>query len=593
MTTELATSKQDFIGATILRNKLEAVVAEMEATLINTAYSATIGTARHCATGLVTEQGQLIAISNPLYLYVIPCSARAVIDRFQYDLSSEDVLLTNDPYGGGTQIQTFTLVAPFSLGDSISLYLVVSGRTEDFGGNLRGGLNPSATEIWAEGARCPPVRLVKEGKVRKDLLKTLSLNTRNPIAFGLDVDAMLAAAQIGTRRLEDVFTSYGAGAVFTSIDWMLDYSERRMRALLERIPAGRYEGSSCLGQDGHGRSNLTVRVTVVVERGEVTFDFTGTDPQSAGFMNMSQSAAATFAVLPLMTILSGEIPCNSGALRCVKIIASQGSLVNPTFPAPTGWCLQHLGHEVSEAVCAALSEPLAGQIGHVIANSMLLFSTLRIERHGKTSEQAEVFDFSNFVQGQTDATPEHDGWGSPGVSSRIPLPSVELYESERGGRIEQLEYATDSAGAGRNRGAPGTVAKIAVLHSEIGELHLTAALVASTASPCPATGTAAQNGIEISCEGKVTTITEFLTDWKLTGGVELTLRMAGGRGWGAPTDRPAEQVRDDVANGLISAEAARYVYRVAINPETLVINGTLTARLRSGSAERSEVHANG
>ena len=139
MTTELATSKQDLIGATILRNKLEAVVAEMEATLINTAYSATISTARHCATGLVTEHGQLIAISNPLHLYAITSSARAVIDRFQYDLSSEDVLLTNDPYGGGTQIQTFTLVAPFSLGDSISLYLVVSGRTEDFGETFAAG----------------------------------------------------------------------------------------------------------------------------------------------------------------------------------------------------------------------------------------------------------------------------------------------------------------------------------------------------------------------------------------------------------------------------------------------------------------------
>ena len=110
---------------------------------------------------------------------------------------------------------------------------------------------------------------------------------------------------------------------------------------------------------------------------------------------------------------------------------------------------------------------------------------------------------------------------------------------------------------------------------EIGELHLTAALVASTASPSATADTAAQNGIEISCDGKVTTIKEFLTDWKLTGGIELTLRMAGGRGWGAPADRPPEQVRADVANDLVSAEAARYVYRVEIDPETFAINGIL------------------
>src|SRR5262249_54748259 len=132
------TSGRDLVYATILRSKLEALVAEMEATLVNTAYSSTISVSSQCATALLTERGQLIAVSNPSYLYPMSLTAAAVLDRFQYDLSNEDVLVTNDPYGGGTRVQTFTIVAPVSHGDSIVMYVAVCGQTEDFGGELRG-----------------------------------------------------------------------------------------------------------------------------------------------------------------------------------------------------------------------------------------------------------------------------------------------------------------------------------------------------------------------------------------------------------------------------------------------------------------------
>ena len=163
------------------------------------------------------------------------------------------------------------------------------------------------------------MRLVKEGKVRKDLLKTLSLNTRNPIAL-----AWTSMPCWRPRR-----SASGAWRMYSRVTVQTPCLHRSTGCLITPnaecehfwggYPQGATRAAVALGQDGHGRSNLTVRVAVQVEQGEVTFDFTGTDPQSAGFMNMSQSAAATFAVLPLMTVFSGEIPCNSGALRCVNI----------------------------------------------------------------------------------------------------------------------------------------------------------------------------------------------------------------------------------------------------------------------------------
>lgn len=578
MITTSSPQKRDLVSATILRSKFEAIVAEMEATLINTAYSSTISMSKQCGTALFTEQGQLIAISNPLYMYPMAATAAAVIDRFQFDLSSEDVLLTNDPYGGGTRIQNFTIVAPVTYGDSITLYLGVCGHTEDFGGDLRGNFNPAATEIWAEGARCPPMRLVREGRMRKDVLQTLSLNSRNPVAFGLDIQAMLAASDIGKRRLVDLLDSYGTESLFAAVDWVLDYSERRMRALIEQIPPGRYEGSSVLARDGHGKQNLNVRVAIAVSDGGITIDFTGTDPQSAGFVNMSRSATASFAVLPFITAFGGEVPCNAGTMRCLNVIAPERTLVNPVLPAPTGWCLQHLGNEVSDAVCDALSKALPERVGRVTANELLLFSIHRLARHGQTIEQVEMFDFSSFVQGDSDATADHDGWGMPGIAARIPLPSIELYEAERGGRVEQIEYAADSAGPGTQRGSPGTVAVISLPRPTAGDLHLTASVV--TRSDVNATGRGSANAIAVDCEGKHTDVTDVVPNWKLPADAKITIVMGGGKGWGEPHLRPTEQVRADVADGLVSVDAARTYYKVIVNGDTMAIDEGATTRLR-------------
>jgi N-methylhydantoinase B len=577
-------SRQDLVVATILRSKLEAVVAEMEASLINTAYSATISVSKQCAAALFTEGGQLVAVSDPAYLYPMAMTAAAVIDRFQFDLSSEDVLLTNDPYGGGTRVQNFTVIAPVSDGDSITMYLAVCGQTEDFAGDVRGNFNPSATEIWAEGARCSPLRLVREGKVRKDVLQTLKLNSRNPVAFGLDIDAMLAAADVGKRRLAELLSSFGTERMTLAVDWVLDYSERRMSALLEQIPAGRYEGRSVLGHDTHGKQNLTVCVALSVSNGTVTMDFTGTDAQSAGFINATPSTTATFALLPVIAAFGGAVPCNAGAIRRVNLVTPPGTLVNPTFPAPTGWGLQHPGNEIAEAVCTALSKALPGRVGRVTANAMLLFSIHQLARHGQTVEQVEAFDFSNFVQGDSDASSEHDGWGMPGIAASVPLPSIELYEAERGGRIEQLEYASDSGGAGAKRGSPGTVAIISLPQPSAGALHLTAAVV-----PRVKAGAVAEHGgrygscnsITVDYEGKKTEVKDVIVNWQLPANAKITMTMSGGCGWGPPQRRSAERVRADVANGLVTVDAAREVYGVVLDEKTLIVDEAATKVLRS------------
>lgn len=586
------TIQTDIISASILQSKFEAVVAEMEKTLINTAYSSQISVSRQCATALFTEQGKLIAISNPLYMYPMVMTAEKVIDYFLYDLSAEDVLLTNDPYGGGTRVQNFTMVAPVASRDSISLFVAACGQTDDFAGDIRGNLHPGATEIWAEGARCSPIRLIRDGKFRKDVMQTLSLNSRNPVALELDVDAMRAAVEIGRQRLAEMLNSYGTARLLAAVDWVLNYSERRTRALIEQIPEGRYEGRSVLAHDAQGGRNRTVRVALEIAKGSVKFDFTGTDAQSTSFVNATRAVSSCFAVLPLLEAFGGEVPCNAGAMRCVDIVAPQGTLVNPALPGPVGWGMQHVGAEIAEAVSQALDQALPGKVGQITSNAMLFFSVHHVRRHGRTVEQVEVFDYSNFGQGDSDATSEHDGWGAPGIAARLPLPSIELYESEREGRVEELEFAQDSAGAGTWRGSPGTRAVVSLPRPGAGELHLTAVVVprvaVNAAVHCGLSGT--QNAISVECDGTIS-VEDVLADWTLPENASITLAMGGGHGWGAPHKRLVNLVAADVADGLVSIEAARMIYGVVLEPQSFKVDETATARLRGLDIEPSKRQA--
>jgi N-methylhydantoinase B len=580
MTTTI-TPKQDLVSATILRSKLGAIVAEMEATLANTAYSHAISVSRQCAAALFTEQGELVAVSNPLYMVSMAMTAEVIVDRFQFDLTAEDALLTNDPYGGGTRVQTFTVVAPVRHGDSIAMYLAVCGQTEDIGGDVLGNVNPAATEIWAEGVRCTPVRLVREGKLCKDIRQTLELNSRQPEALALDIDATLAAVAVGRRRLQDLLARHGIEALREDVEWVLDYSERRMRAMVEQLPPGRYQGSCTLPHDCHGQPK-TVYVALEADAGNLTIDFAGTDAQSAGFVNTSRAACATFALLPLLAAFGGEMPCNAGVLRCVEVLAPEGSVVNPKYPAPTGWGLHHLGNEISNAVCEALEKAVPGRAGRVTANSILLYAIHRQSRYGQTVEQLEVIDFSCLAQGDADASAEQDGWGLPGIAARVPLPSVELHEAEHGGRVEQLEYVVDSCGAGEHRGSPGTVVVIALPRPEAGALHLTAVVMAVSAS-----GTTSSkrqqghsNAVRLDSEGSAIEVKDLLVNHKVGADARLTVTMGGGSGRGSALRRAPQKVAADIADGLVSVGAAREHYGVVVDPQTLHLDLRATQELR-------------
>jgi N-methylhydantoinase B len=572
--------KPDQIATEILRSKFDAIVAEMQATLVSTAYSAPISSARECASALFTETGKLVAVDNPLYMYSMAMTAANVIDRFQYDMSGEDILVCNDPYGGGTRLQSFTIIVPVVHGDAIVLYLGVSGHTEDVGGDMRGNFNPRATELWAEGIRCPPVKVYRDGKLRKDMLETLCLNSRNPNAFRLDLEAMIAAANVGRRRIAELFEQYGAAVVLAAADWVLEYSRRRSRALIDRLPGGRYEGQCLLAHDCQGHTKLAIKVAVTIGDQRVVIDFSGTDPQTTSFVNGPLAATSAFAVLALLVALGSNVPRNAGFMDTVEIIAPEGTLVNPRYPAPIGWAMQHPGHEIAAAVLEALRRAVPDLVSNMTANTPLLFAISHQIRHGHTVEQTEFIELSHFTQGGCDGAHGRDGWGMPGIAAHVPLPSIELYETGRGGRVEKFEYVVDSSGAGAFRGGPATEAVVVLPKPSVGELHLTACLLANDGRG-ELQSRSNSNAIEIMIGNTTTVVQDVLIDRRLDTDARIAVVMGGGRGWGHPYDRPAELVRMDVLNGVVSLEAARRDYGVVLDRASLSIMEAETQRQRA------------
>lgn len=568
--------------AEILRNKFEAVVAEMRATLTSTAYSRTISEAGECCNVIFTETSAVVAIDNAVHLPSMGETALAVRDRFQYGLGATDVILTNDPYSGGTRVQDFTLIAPVSHREEIVAYLGVRGHIEDFGGDLRGNLNPKATEIWQEGARCTPLRLYREGRLLQDALNTVLLNSRSPESFRLDLEAMIAAVTIGRRRLEELIHTYEIETIVRAMQWSIDYSERRCASLIERWPDGEYAGEAALPHDCQGRTDLKVRVKLRVAGGALQVDFSEADAQSTSFVNATKAVTAGYALLPILVALGQEIPKNDGIARCVKVITRKGSLLDPEYPAPTGWSFDHLGCEIARAVVDALAKFAPKEIGTIVANRSLAFTLKRGVRHGDTLEQLEVFDYSRFAQGGGSGVWGSDGWGMPGISAMAPLPSVELYESRGQGQIASLELGTDSAGAGCWRGAFGTVAHIIPAQPSDGDLYLSVCVEdgAGTAAGHAGGAAGAISSVTLVRDREPSKVGRQLVDSKLPTGAHILLTTGGGPGWGSAFERDPGLVLQDVRNGLVSVEAARASYGLVIGRDGEIdADATRTARL--------------
>jgi N-methylhydantoinase B/oxoprolinase/acetone carboxylase alpha subunit len=336
----------------VLIARLGGVATEMGAVLRRAAFSPNIKERADCSAAVFDADGRLLAQAEhiPVHLGSMPASVAAVLARFEHDpLRPGEQAVVNDPYEGGTHLNDVTVVAPGHVDGRLVGYVANRAHHADLGGAAPGSLPADATDIAQEGLRLPPVRLTPE--VRALVVAA----SRTPVERAGDLDAQIGANVVGRARLAAL-----AGQPF---DEVLDYGERRVLAALAALGAGEWRAEDCIDSTGprpDQQHPAWIRCRIVSTGDTITFDFTGTDPQSTGNMNAVEAVTVSCVAFALRAALDPHLPANDGVTRRVRVVAPPGTLVAARFPAAVG-----AGNvEVSQRIADVCLRAFAGAVPH-------------------------------------------------------------------------------------------------------------------------------------------------------------------------------------------------------------------------------------
>ncbi|WP_084145306.1 hydantoinase B/oxoprolinase family protein [Amycolatopsis jejuensis] len=535
----------------ILRTTLVAHTGETAAMLAHAAAVTEISESRDFCVAIADARGGIVATDNPAQLGSLASSVAGLLDYFEFDLKDGDVVLTN----GGTRVSDLTLLTPLVSGNELLLHLVVRVPVRDLGGQVGGNRYPIATELLAEGVPVTPVKIQRLGRPSRDVRTTLVLNSRRPQETERILDGALAALASAHRRLGALVAGRGAATVRSALEYTQDYSERLARAAISRWKCGSFPGSATIPGEPSGGGPVAIRVQATVDSAGLTLDFSESDDQRPSFVNCPEGVTASCALRAVLACLGDSVPADSGLLRAVRVVTRPGTITHPTPSAPVGWGGEHGGNEVTEAVAAALRSATGAPVPVLTAPRPLVLSRTRADRSDQT-------DLGRWAVGGAGAAPGFDGWGGPALSARALLPSVEQWEAEHRMRVHRLEFAADTAGAGRWTGAPGVEAVLELPPDRRYTLWTepagppAAALAGAVAGRPGEVSLHTENGWEPA----PATAVERPLDGDL-----LRILLPGGGGHGDPRTRDRAAVAADLADGLLTADRARAVY--GIDPE--------------------------
>ncbi|MBN1857991.1 hydantoinase B/oxoprolinase family protein [Candidatus Bipolaricaulota bacterium] len=324
----------DPITLEVIRHALAAAAEEMNVNLVRTAYGPNIKERRDCSCALFDAGGELVAQAEsiPVHLGAMPYSVAAVRKKIEC-FGDGDVAVVNDPFAGGAHLPDVTFVAPVFFGERLLGYASSRAHHSDIGGKSPGSVAGDATEIFQEGLRIPPILLWKRGVIREDLLDLILANVRTPEERRGDLQAQYAACVTGVRRMVALAQRHGAEVLTGAMQAIQDYSERRMREQIRRIPDGEAYFEDVLDDDGRGHRDIRIAVRVAVRGDGVCVDFRGSSPQVDGPINAVEAVTASAVYYVLRAITDPSIPPNGGCYRMLTIKAPRGSIVHALPPA--------------------------------------------------------------------------------------------------------------------------------------------------------------------------------------------------------------------------------------------------------------------
>jgi N-methylhydantoinase B len=557
----------------IIKNSLYKIAEEMRVVLAKTAYSPLLKSAGDYSCGVFDARGEMVAQGPdlPIHLGSMPDAVRAVVAAFTEDVHEGDVFIHNDPYFGGSHLPDMNVVRPAFHAGQLLGYACLRAHWPDVGSATPGSYG-AVTDIFGEGLRLPPVRLISRGTMNADLEKIILANVRTPEERRGDLGAQLAATRRASERLSALAQRYGGAKLVEYMAEVMDYSERLMRASLADLPDGEGAFEDVCDGDGIADDDLgndapfRIRLSIKKVADRLIVDFAGTDATVAGPMNAPLSVTASGVYCGLKTAIDPNnlIPPNSGCWRAIEIRAPKGSVVNTTFPAPVVYANHEISHRVADMVMGALVSFLPEQVMACSQGTSAILTLGGVDpRSGRHYVSYET------VKGGYGARPNKDGINciASGISNTMNTP-VEIMETSFPVRIERYEINPDSGGAGRYRGGCGAVRIWRLLENA----DATGALCMERMTSPPFGLLGGKAGAAAAV--KLTTPDGAARDlpgkgaFNAPAGSVIEMITPGSGGFGPPAERHRAAIGRDLRDGYVSAAAAERDYGIA-DPQAL------------------------
>lgn len=542
----------------ILSNALTALTEEIQITLLRSAYSQVVKEAQDASCAIFTADGRIVAqpVVIPGHLGSMKFMLAEVLKELApAGLEPGDVLISNDPYRGGSHLPDIALFRPIFFERRHVGFAGCIVHYTDVGGMVPGSNPQRATELYQEGLVIPPSKLHEAGRPNLTLHNIIRANVRDPDIFFGDLRAQEAALLKGDRRVCDLVHRYGVDEVCDAMEGLIAHTAAQAKAALRAIPNGIFDFVDFMDHDGIDLTRpIRVQVRVAIEDERIKLDFTGTEQQVKGPVNAPLAKTWTTVFYCLRCILPDDIAFNDGLTDVLDIHVPEGTLLNPRHPAPVN-ARSVTVNRIADAVLGAFAKAVPEKVGAQVCGVPTGVSFGGVDPRTNRS-----FVFYESYGGGMGGTMHGDGADglSTGTSNAMNIP-VEAIEIDYPIRITRYELVPDSGGSGQFRGGLGLLREYEML-AEDASIN-----VRGDRTVYPPRGVAGGHDASRAAyflegsDGEKRPIPSKYSD-RIQQGQRLLVTTAGGGGYGDPSRRDHASIAADVIEGMVTPERAREDY---------------------------------
>ena len=555
----------DPVTLTVINNALKNICDEMASAMIRTAHSPIFSESRDFSCILFDRKLRMIgqAEMNPAIicagLHTIPLCVEELGEK---SFEPGDVIVHNDPYRGQCHMPEHMFMKPVFLEGEIIGYAANIAHIAEIGGMAVGSFASTATEIFQEGLRLPPVKIMSRGEYVKDIWRIVMSNHRTPDTTWGDFHALLGSLTTAERRMQEVVGKLGLELFEKISDNLIVHAEKWMRNEIKKLPNGVYKFEDYFEDDGVEAKPYYFRAAVHIRDEDIVVDLSNSDPQARGPINVSYVAtAAAGSTAVLQSIGVRDVPLNSGCFKPIKVVAPPGTVANPVFPAPSVAGNTEGQPRIISAVQGALAQAIPDRISAAEGGT-----ACNILIGGEHPDTGDYYTHYQLDGGGWGGRLGKDGNSAQCIAhgSTIRATPIEVFETRFPMRTVEYKLRTDSGGPGKWRGGLGVRRLFEITAPE----ETVSALLDRTREGPWGFGGGLAGGpaglfVRFAGTNEFKTFTEAFgtvsptkfVNIRMKKGDQLLMHAPGGGGYGSPNERASESINEDLLDGFISQEA--------------------------------------